>query len=117
MINLKPEFIDWLICKKDDLSLIEGIGPMEYDFLKAENIKSTEDLLTIDFLRLIKILTKGETPLSFYKNVDSWLIQAKYIANAEWTPLIMLQKTVSGNNSKIEILAKKEFKEGIFNFE
>ncbi|WP_264538050.1 helix-turn-helix domain-containing protein [Flavobacterium sp. N1736] len=111
---LKPQFINWINSKKDDLTLIEGIDRKVCRYFLAENIISPTQLSTINLARLIDILTKNKESISLYDNADSWRIQAKYIANSEWANLIMLQKTVGSNHSKIEDLAKKELKEDIF---
>lgn len=111
---LKPSFINWIKSRKNDLTLIEGIGQIEIDHFRVENIISPTQLSSIDFLQLIDILTKNHKSLSNYHHVDSWLIQAKYFANCDWASLIMLQKTVGNNHSKIEDLAKEELEEDIF---
>lgn len=114
---LKPKFIEWASVRKDDLTLIEGIGPKVCGYFQEENIVSSNQLSSLNLQALIKILSKRNKSLSFYHNVDSWIIQAKCLANSEWTNLILLQKTVGNNHSKIEELAKKELKEDIFTIE
>lgn len=111
---LKPKFINWINSKKDDLTLIEGIDLKVSRYFFEENIISPAQLSTIDLSRLIDILAKYKKSISLYDNADSWRLQAKCMANSEWANLIMLQKTVGSNHSKIEDLAKKELKEDIF---
>lgn len=114
---LNPKFIEWASTKKNDLTLIEGIGPKVCKYFREENINSPQQLSVIDLSSLVEILGKTKKPLSFYHNVDSWLLQAKCLANSDWTNLIMVQKAVGGNNSKIEDLAKRELREDIFNLD
>lgn len=111
---LKPQFMNWINSKKDDLTLIEGIDLKVSRYFFEENIISPAQLSKIDLSRLIDILAKYKKSISLYDNADSWRLQAKCMANSEWANLIMLQKTVGSNHSKIEDLAKKELKEDIF---
>lgn len=114
---LKPQFIEWVNSKKNDLTLIEGIGPKVYEHFLTENISSPMELSQMDLTELITILKKSRKSLLFYHNVDSWLIQAKCMVNSDWTSLIMIQKVVGGNHSKVEDLARKELDEDIFMIE
>jgi transcriptional regulator with XRE-family HTH domain len=114
---LKPAFVEWIGVRKNDLTLIEGIGPQICKHFLREKIFSPVELSQVELPELISILGKSRKSLDFYHNVDSWRIQAKCIVNSDWTNLIILQKSVGGSHSKIENLARKELNEDIFNIE
>lgn len=111
---LKPSFVEWVAEKRNDLTLIEGIGPRVCQQFYSENIKTPTQLSELALTELINILEKSKKSINFYHNVDSWRVQAKCMVNSDWANLIMLQKTVGGSHSKIEDLARKELNEDIF---
>ena len=113
---LTMKFIKWANRKKSDIELVEGIGVSTKKFLYTNNIKTTQDLALVKFPFLIELVKKRKSISSL--NPDTWLTQAKMITNSDWIGAIKLQRTISNkeNNtySKIEALAKKEIKEGIY---
>lgn len=111
---LNPKFVEWVNTKKNDLTIIEGIGPKISKLFISENILSPKHLSTIHFYNILKILKKHKEPLALYPNIDSWRIQAKCIEMSDWASLIFLQREVGKSHSKIEDLARKELKEEIF---
>lgn len=111
---LKPSFINWITSKRNNLTLIEGIDPKMSDIFLLENVNSPAQLSELEFSKILEIFSKHNKSVTLHRNIDSWRIQAKCIANSDWANLIMLQKTVGGNRSKIEDLAKKELNEDIY---
>jgi len=115
---LTYNFIDWALKRKNELSLIEGIGEKVKNYLREANIKTTQDLSTIGFSRLFKILS-AKKAIRFFYHPELWLIQAQYITSDDWMNLINLQRKISSKSatkisSKIEGIAKKEFRDKIF---
>ena len=116
---LSFEFIDWAVNRKNELNLIEGIDEKAKRYLEAWNIKTTNDLSTIEFPTLLSLLSEKESIGSFH-HPELWLIQAKFITSEDWLNVIHLQRTINAKNtkrntySKIEEIAKKEINNTIF---
>ncbi len=115
---LRTAFIQWAESVKNDLSIIEGIGKKEQEYLYEQEIKNTKILASFDFSRLCDILIK-KGPISSYHYPHTWSIQACFIFNSDWANLIKLQRLLRAGGktqkySKIERLAPDEIKENIF---
>ena len=116
---LSFEFIDWAVNRKKGLTLIEGIDEKAQRYLEEWNIKTTNDLSSIEFTTLLSLLSEKESIGSFY-HPELWLIQAKFITSEDWLNVIHLQRTINAKDkkrntcSKIEEIAKKEINNTIF---
>ncbi len=101
--------------KKDNLQIIEGIGPKMDEVLKKHGIKTWSDLAgqTPSELRL---LLDNENPKR-YRIIDptTWSDQAQLAVDGKWRELIALQKdldtgktnTVGGTDSKLEKMMQR----------
>lgn len=114
---LTNEFLEWASRRKNELTLIEGIGERVMEYLEEANIKTTEELSAIEFPILIQILSAKKS-IRFFHHPELWVIQAKYISSNNWMNVINLQRTISSKNtrvySKIEVIAKREIRNNIF---
>lgn len=114
----KQKFLTWAEGKKDDLELIEGISDDIKMLFMENNIKTTNDMATLNLTELTNIIWNADYDYKF-NFPDSWITQAKFIYFSDWFNAIKLQRnlsvTFSGSKySKIEDLAKKELKDDIF---
>lgn len=74
---LKPVFLEWAGKHRDELTLIEGIGPKIRDFLKKHKIKTSSELANLDFKVLMEWLSESGKTLDFYASAETWIMQAK----------------------------------------
>lgn len=84
---------------KDDLEIIEGIGPKMKEILNENGISTWRELSLKSYAELKRILRKyGDT----YRIIDpkEWPLQARLADHSRWTELIDLQtNSKSGNKS------------------
>jgi len=78
---------------KDDLKMIEGIGPKTEALLNEAGIKSFEDLKNTDVDELKGILSEGGFSLDIVKP-DTWGQQASLAADGKWDEFYRLQEQI-----------------------
>lgn len=114
---LKDKFILWANARKDELTLIEGIGEKTKTVFHKVNIFTPATLAQTSYSYIWEILSHHKPP-GFYHCPESWSLQAKYIANNDWFGLVNFQRNISddpqSSYSKIEQMAKREIGEDIF---
>ena len=114
---LNEKFIEWANARKDDLTLIEGIGENIKCLFHKAKISTPDDLAQKSYAHIWEILSHHKT-FGIYHHPESWSIQAKCISNNDWFGLVKLQRNISddpkSNYSKIEQLAKRDIGEDIF---
>ncbi len=79
---------------KDDLKIIEGIGPKIERILKAAKIDTWEKLSETTVTRLNQILNTAGPRFKMHKP-DSWPIQARYAEAGAWDKLVSYQKKIN----------------------
>lgn len=112
-------FLEWIENNYQRLDLIEGIGDAEIKAFENEKITSSADLAELPYEELKKILLSLSKPISTYHHPETWNTQAKYLQHSDWFNLLKLQrmlKSKPGKNerSTLEIIAKRETKEDLF---
>ena len=80
---------------RDDLTLVEGIGPKIEELLNAEGIRTFQDLAAATYERLKDILTAAGNR---YKMHDpaTWAQQSQMAADGNWADLKKWQDELSG---------------------
>lgn len=111
---LKADFVQWLERHAHSLTMIEGVDDKVRDRLKAVRIVDTKALSEMGLPALLKLLSPKGEDIGKYQFLDAWLVQARYLVNAEWSHLISLQRLLGGKPSKIERLARKDLKGELF---
>jgi predicted flap endonuclease-1-like 5' DNA nuclease len=81
--------------KKDDLTIMEGIGPKIAELLNIGGIFSFEQLANTDIETLQSILDKAGARFQMHKP-DTWAEQARYAANGQFDELKVWQDTLNG---------------------
>ncbi len=81
--------------KKDDLKIIEGIGPKTADLLKANGIDSLKKLSKCSEKELRKILSDGGDRFKLL-NPGTWAKQAKLATDGKWDELQEYQDYLIG---------------------
>lgn len=112
-------FLSWIESNNTRLDLIEGIEDKLKKEFEKKNIRSTADLANLPFEELKNILASYKRPFSFYHFPETWCIQAKYLQHRDWFNLLKLQRMLKKNpdvkeDSKLEIIAKKETRHDVF---
>jgi|GEM_PF-1118857 len=112
-------FLTWIESNNSRLDLIEGIGEAIMIDFENENIKSTATLAELSYEKIISILANNKRPISFYHFPETWTIQAKYLQHKDWFNLLKLQRMLKSDSadnkiSKLEIIAKKETRQALF---
>lgn len=112
-------FLSWIEVNCNRLDLIEGIGKEIMEDLAKENIKNTSALAELSYEELKNILERNKQKITFYHHPETWAIQAKYLQHKDWFNLVKLQRMLKSNpgereSSKLEIIAKKETKQDLF---
>lgn len=79
---------------KDDLKIIEGIGPKIERILKAAKIDTWDKLSETTVTRLNQILKTAGPRFKMHKP-DSWPIQARYADAGAWDKLVSYQKKIN----------------------
>ena len=115
-------FLTWIEINCHRLDLVEGIGDKLKEDLEKVNIKTTAELAELSYESLKVILESFKRPFTFYHYPETWAIQAKYLQHKDWLNLVKLQRMLKSNpgeqeSSKLEILAKKETKQSLFEIE
>jgi predicted flap endonuclease-1-like 5' DNA nuclease len=82
---------------KDDLKIVEGIGPAIERLLHAEGIHTFEQLASTPASRVQDILTKAG-PIFASHNPASWAEQARLARDGKWTELEILKNRLIGGN-------------------
>lgn len=91
--NRKEEFV-----VKDDLTLIEGIGPKIANLLVVAGIKSYADLANSSIKDVKAILSKGGSNYAMH-DPSTWAEQSKMAADGKWAELNEFkEKLISGVN-------------------
>ena len=80
---------------KDDLKIVEGIGPKIEELLKAEGINTWEDLANTSVERLKDILQKGGDRFKMHEPT-TWPDQAKLAHDGKWKDLAEYQDFLIG---------------------
>jgi predicted flap endonuclease-1-like 5' DNA nuclease len=83
---------------KDDLKIVEGIGPAIEKLLNAEGIKSFAQLTQTPIMRLEAILKAGG-PIFASHNPASWPTQAALARDGKWSELEALKTELVGGLS------------------
>jgi len=87
---------------KDDLTLIEGIGPRIGNLLKTSGVTSYAKLATLPTDEIKSILSKGGSNYTSH-DPTSWPEQAQLAADGKWSALNALkEKLVGGVNPSSE---------------
>lgn len=84
------------ILPKENLQIIEGIGPKIEELLKSNGVGTWQDLADKSEEDLRGILAGGGDAFRMH-NPASWPQQARMAANGEWKELIALQQTLDAN--------------------
>lgn len=84
---------------KDDLTVIEGIGPKIQKLLNENGIFTYKDLAQTGVGRLREILDSAGAQLAMH-DPTSWPAQANFAANEMWEELTSIQTLVPKNDSK-----------------
>ncbi len=109
--------IEWLNQKRDEMTLIAGIGQQQLNFFKKYSITTPLALSKLEFVELLEFLKSEKKSVDSFKHIETWILQAKYINNGDWIGLIALQKTQNGNRSLAETMVKAALGEGIYGIE
>lgn len=114
-------FLSWIEKNNMRLDLIEGLNMDLIKEFEKQKIKSTAELAKLSFEELINFLRESKKSLSTYHHPETWSIQAKYLQHRDWFNLLKLQRmlvadTGEKENSKLEIIAKKETRHELFEF-
>lgn len=80
--------------KKDNLIIVEGIGPKIAELLNNDGIFSFEQLANTDIATLQGILEKAGARFQMHKP-DTWAEQARYAANGQFEELKAWQETLN----------------------
>ncbi len=111
---LRADFVQWLEQYTHALTMIEGINETVSDTLKAAKIVDAKALSEMTLPELLKVLSQTGEDIHDYQFLDAWLVQARYLVNAEWSNLISLQRLLSGKLSKVERLARRVIRGEMF---
>ena len=85
--------------KRDDLKIVEGIGPKIENLLKGAGIKTMADLAKADIITLKKVLTGGGDRFQMH-DPSSWADQASLAVESKWDDLAKYQDLLIGGRSK-----------------
>lgn len=118
---LSEEFMRWAKRHADELELVEGIGESMKGLLRDHSIKNISDLSKVDSLSLLDQLRKSKK-LKAAHHPETWQMQSRLIEEGDWLMLIRMQRllTKKGSSSKtkyskVEQLAMRDLKKGIYN--
>ncbi len=81
--------------KKDDLQIVEGIGPKIAELLNAAGIETWEQLAMTSPYRLREILDGGGSQFNIHEP-ETWPQQADLAATGKWDELKKLQDELDG---------------------
>lgn len=95
----KDENSDFVV--KDDLTLIEGIGPKIAKLLSTAGLKSYESVANADLEEIKSILSKGGSHYEVH-DPSTWPQQAELAAGGKWEKLNALKEKLNGGTSSSE---------------
>lgn len=112
-------FLVWIENNFSRLDLIEGIGEAIKKDFEKENITTTSSLAELPYENLKSILESNNRSIALCHFPETWAIQAKYLQHKDWFNLLKLQRMLKSNpgekeSSKLEIIAKKETRQELF---
>ena len=81
--------------RRDDLTIVEGIGPKIAELLNNSGIYTFEQLANTDVATLQAILENAGPRFQMHK-ADTWAEQSLYAANGQWDELKTWQDTLNG---------------------
>jgi predicted flap endonuclease-1-like 5' DNA nuclease len=84
---------------KDDLKIIEGIGPKIEELLNKSGITTFTSLATAKVEELVKILENGGSKFKMH-NPQSWSEQSALARDGKWSELTKLQDLLIGGGIK-----------------
>lgn len=84
--------------KKDDLKIVEGIGPKIAELLQHNNIATWEQLAATDITTLKYILSQGGERFAMH-DPSSWADQASLAAQGKWADLREYQDLLIGGRT------------------
>lgn len=83
--------------RRDNFTVIEGIGPVINELLHAAGIDTFTELAETDLDRLTQILNDAELPMA---DPGTWPEQARLAANDSWEELEAFQNQLSGGRRR-----------------
>jgi predicted flap endonuclease-1-like 5' DNA nuclease len=83
---------------KDDLKIVEGIGPKIESLLKEAGIKTMVQLAQADTAKLKKVLTNGGDRFQMH-DPSSWADQASLATEEKWAALAKYQDLLVGGRT------------------
>jgi predicted flap endonuclease-1-like 5' DNA nuclease len=86
--------------KRDNFTVLEGIGPVVNELLHSAGIDTFEELAGTDVNRLTQILNDAELPMI---NPGTWPEQAELAAAENWDALNDLKNQLSGGRRRTKI--------------
>lgn len=96
--SLTPSLILTAVDQKDDLTVIEGIGPKIQELLFQYGIRSYRQLAATDVTRIKEILRSAGPQLAMH-DPGTWTAQALLAANDQWENLKAYQDYLSAGKS------------------
>ena len=93
--NIEPQPSSAITVDRDDLTVIEGIGPKIEMLLNQYGISSYRQLAEADVLRLKEILSAAGSQLAMH-DPGTWPSQASLAANDQWDTLKSVQGFLKG---------------------
>ncbi|SEJ83677.1 hypothetical protein SAMN05216327_12321 [Dyadobacter sp. SG02] len=81
--------------KKDNLKVIEGIGPKIEELLYREGIDTYADLAGTDLSKLLDLLNKAGEGFQMH-DPTSWPLQSRLVQDGKWAQLKRLQDQLIG---------------------
>ena len=72
---------------EDDLAIVEGLGPKIADLLRAQGIRTFEQLAGTPVDRLVRILADAGPRFKIANHPDTWPQQARLCASGKWQEL------------------------------
>ena len=93
--NIEPQPSSAITVDRDDLTVIEGIGPKIEMLLNQYGISSYRQLAEADVLRLKEILAAAGSQLAMH-DPGTWPSQASLAANDQWDTLKSVQGFLKG---------------------
>ncbi len=83
---------------RDDLKLIEGVGPKIEELLKANGIKSWDDIAAAEIVTLKSILMEAGDRFQMH-DPSSWADQAALASESKWSELQEYQDLLIGGRA------------------
>jgi predicted flap endonuclease-1-like 5' DNA nuclease len=92
---IEPVIVGALSTDKDDLTVVEGIGPKIQELLYQYGIRTYTQLADTDVTRLKEILSSAGPQLAMH-DPGTWPSQANLAANGQWESLKAIQGFLKG---------------------